>query len=47
MTEYARRHPRAARALCRYMGFPVDGSESAYRAAGEQIPFVRLEATDI
>ncbi|MFI8520933.1 nitroreductase family deazaflavin-dependent oxidoreductase [Streptomyces sp. NPDC085481] len=42
MTEYARRHPRAARALCHYMGFTVDGTAAAYRAAGEQIPFVRL-----
>ncbi|WP_282695950.1 nitroreductase family deazaflavin-dependent oxidoreductase [Streptomyces sp. CC208A] len=45
MAAYARRHPRAARALCRFMGFGVDGSEAAYRAAGEQIPFVRLEDT--
>lgn len=46
MADYARRHPRAARALCRFMGFPVDGSAAAFRAAGEQIPFVRLEAAD-
>ncbi|MFF1510417.1 nitroreductase family deazaflavin-dependent oxidoreductase [Streptomyces sp. NPDC058326] len=46
MVEYARRHPRAARALCRFMGFTADGSEASYRAAGERIPFVRLEATD-
>ncbi|MES9810602.1 nitroreductase family deazaflavin-dependent oxidoreductase [Streptomyces cinereoruber] len=46
MVEYARRHPRAARTLCRLMGFPVDGSTAAYRAAGERIPFVRLEADD-
>ncbi|MFC8271867.1 nitroreductase family deazaflavin-dependent oxidoreductase [Streptomyces sp. NPDC057271] len=46
MVDYARRHPRAARTLCGYMGFTVDGSDAAYRAAGEQIPFVRLEATD-
>ncbi|MFF9013601.1 nitroreductase family deazaflavin-dependent oxidoreductase [Streptomyces sp. NPDC014870] len=46
MAEYARRHPRAARTLCHYMGFTVDGSEAAYRAAGERIPFVRLEAAD-
>ncbi len=46
MVDYARRHPRAARALCRFMGFAVDGSASAFRAAGEHIPFVRLEATD-
>ncbi|MFE0702029.1 nitroreductase family deazaflavin-dependent oxidoreductase [Streptomyces sp. NPDC058872] len=43
MAEYARRHPRAARALCRFMGFPVDGSGAGFGAAGEQIPFVRLE----
>ncbi|MFF8191827.1 nitroreductase family deazaflavin-dependent oxidoreductase [Streptomyces bobili] len=46
MAEYPRRHPRAARTLCHYMGFTVDGSEAAYRAAGERIPFVRLEAAD-
>ncbi|WMX48092.1 nitroreductase family deazaflavin-dependent oxidoreductase [Streptomyces roseicoloratus] len=46
MVEYARRHPRAAQALCRFMGFPADGSAAGYRSAGEQIPFVRLEADD-
>ncbi len=46
MVEYARRRPRAARALCRFMGFTADGSDADYRVAGEQIPFVRLEATD-
>lgn len=46
MTDYAHRHPRAARALCRFMGFPADGSASAFRTAGEHIPFVRLEQTD-
>ncbi|MFD4371149.1 nitroreductase family deazaflavin-dependent oxidoreductase [Streptomyces sp. NPDC058486] len=44
MVDYARRHPRASRALCRFMGFDTDGSEAGYRAAGEHIPFVRLNA---
>ncbi|WP_433889412.1 nitroreductase family deazaflavin-dependent oxidoreductase [Streptomyces sp. CA-111067] len=42
MAEYAPRHPRAARALCRYLGLPSDGTPESYRAAGRQIPFVRL-----
>ncbi|WP_329468463.1 nitroreductase family deazaflavin-dependent oxidoreductase [Streptomyces sp. NBC_01431] len=43
MAAYAPKHPRAARVLCRYMGFETDGSAESFRAAGEQIPFVRLE----
>ncbi|NML51115.1 nitroreductase family deazaflavin-dependent oxidoreductase [Streptomyces sp. R302] len=46
MTEYARRHPRAARTLCRYMGFPVEGDTIDFRSAGEQIPFVRLKSDE-
>ncbi|MFC8586502.1 nitroreductase family deazaflavin-dependent oxidoreductase [Streptomyces sp. NPDC057217] len=46
MVGYALRRPRAARALCRFMGFPVDGGTAAYRAVGERIPFVRLEADE-
>lgn len=42
MVDYARRHPAAARQLARLMGFQVDGSEAAYRAAGEELPFVAL-----
>ena len=42
MVDYARRHPSAARQLARFMGFQVDGSEAAYRTAGEQLPFVAL-----
>lgn len=44
MAEYAPRHPRAARLLCRYLGLPSDGTADAYRAAGRQIAFVRLVA---
>ncbi len=40
---YARRHPRAARSLSRFMGFAVDGSEQDYRAVGRQVPVLRLE----
>ncbi|MEU0337503.1 nitroreductase family deazaflavin-dependent oxidoreductase [Streptomyces bobili] len=46
MADYARRHPRTARRLCAFMGLPVDGSETSFRAAGRVIPFVRLEAAD-
>ncbi|MGB8942780.1 MAG: nitroreductase family deazaflavin-dependent oxidoreductase [Streptomyces sp.] len=44
MARYAPRHPRAARRLCAFMGFDVDGSVESYRDAGRQIPFVRLDA---
>ena len=37
MADYARRHPRAARTLCRFMGFDADGSEDDYRAIGRQM----------
>lgn len=40
---YAQRHPRAVRGLLRWLGLPVDGSSAAYRAAGRQIPALRLE----
>ncbi|MFI5808555.1 nitroreductase family deazaflavin-dependent oxidoreductase [Streptomyces sp. NPDC051561] len=43
MAEYAPKRPRAARLLCSYMGFPTDGSTETFQAAGEQIPFVRME----
>jgi hypothetical protein len=42
MSGYARRHPRAAKALSGLMGFGVDGGEQDYRAVGREIPFVRL-----
>ncbi|MCH0564509.1 MULTISPECIES: nitroreductase family deazaflavin-dependent oxidoreductase [unclassified Streptomyces] len=44
MASYAQRHPRTARRLCAFMGFPVDGSAASFRAAGRLIPFVRLAA---
>ncbi|MFH8490963.1 nitroreductase family deazaflavin-dependent oxidoreductase [Streptomyces longisporoflavus] len=44
MARYASAHPRAARRLCAFMGFDVDGSTASYRRAGRQIPFVRLDA---
>jgi deazaflavin-dependent oxidoreductase (nitroreductase family) len=42
---YAQRHPRAARALLRFLDAPADGSSStnSYLAAGRQIPALRLE----
>lgn len=43
MVGYARRHPRAARALARFMGFRVDGSLDDYRALAREIPFVRFD----
>lgn len=42
MVHYARRHPRAARGLSRFMGFRVDGSERDYRAVGERVPMIRF-----
>lgn len=42
MAGYARRHPRAAKWLARFMGFAVDGSGSDYRELGRRIPFVRF-----
>ncbi|MFE9257652.1 nitroreductase family deazaflavin-dependent oxidoreductase [Streptomyces sp. NPDC006879] len=43
MERYARRHPRAARALCRYLALPWDGTAQGYRRAGAELPFVCLE----
>ena len=40
MVDYARRHPKSAAELAKFMGFAVDGSEAGYRAVGEQLPFV-------
>lgn len=42
MARYAVRHDRAARQLCRFMGFEVDGSVDDYRAVGRELPFVRF-----
>jgi deazaflavin-dependent oxidoreductase (nitroreductase family) len=42
MARYAERHPAAARKLARFMGFGLDGSAEDYRAAGRELPFVRL-----
>lgn len=46
MADYARRHPRTARRLCAFMGLPADGTETSFRDAGRDIPFVRLEAAE-
>lgn len=43
MVRYAQRHPRAAPAMVRVLGLPADGSTAGYRAAGHQIPALRLE----
>ncbi len=43
MADYARRNPKAAHALARFMGFEVDGTEAGYRQLGAQLPFVALE----
>jgi len=43
MVDYARRYPSAARALTRFIGYQVDGTEQAYRDLGrEKVPFVRF-----
>ncbi|MFG2523518.1 nitroreductase family deazaflavin-dependent oxidoreductase [Streptomyces sp. NPDC048527] len=44
MARYAPAHPRAARRLCAFMGFDIDGSTDAYRRVGQRIPFVCLDA---
>lgn len=42
LRDYARRHPRAAQALGRFMGVELDGSEAGFVAAGQVIPIVAL-----
>jgi deazaflavin-dependent oxidoreductase (nitroreductase family) len=42
MASYALLHPRAARQLCRLMGFAVDGGVDDFREVGRHIPFVRF-----
>jgi hypothetical protein len=42
MAAYAPKNPVAARKLCRFMGFEVDGSEADYHEVGRQLPFVRF-----
>lgn len=43
MLYYARCYPKAARLICRQVGYQVDGSEDDYRAVGRKaIPFVEL-----
>ncbi len=42
LQRYAGRHPRAARALFRYMGAPVDGSAESLRAAAHHVPWVQF-----
>jgi deazaflavin-dependent oxidoreductase (nitroreductase family) len=42
MTDYAHRHPTAARNLARFMGYGVNGSEEDYAEVGKLVPFVAL-----
>jgi len=42
MVDYARRNPRAARVLARYMGFRVDGRLEEYREMAREFPFIRF-----
>lgn len=43
MVNYARRYPKAARFICRKVGYRIDGSEDDYRTVGQEaIPFVAL-----
>jgi deazaflavin-dependent oxidoreductase (nitroreductase family) len=42
MARYAVPHAVAARRLCRFMGFEVDGSADDYRAVGRELPFIRF-----
>jgi deazaflavin-dependent oxidoreductase (nitroreductase family) len=48
MVDYARRYPKAARIICRQVGYEIDGSEDDYRAVGrEVIPFVELRQVEL
>lgn len=42
MATYASRNPWAARRLCRFMGYSVDGGEADFREVGRRLPFVRF-----
>ena len=42
MATYASKSPAAARKLCRFMGFEVDGSAADFREVGRELPFVRF-----
>ena len=44
---YGQHHPLAVRSLLRFLGMPADGTEEAYRAAGHQIPGLRLEPCEL
>lgn len=46
MAHYAQRHPRAAKRLCRIMGYAVDGSEADFRTIGRRLPFIRFVLRD-
>jgi len=47
MVNYARRYPKAARLICRQVGYQIDGSEDDYRVIGQEaIPFVELQQMD-
>jgi mannose-6-phosphate isomerase-like protein (cupin superfamily) len=47
MVSYARRYPKAAKLICRQVGYRVDGSEEDYRTVGQEaIPFVELQQMD-
>ena len=47
MVNYSRRYPKAARFICRKVGYRVDGSEDDYRTVGrEAIPFIALRQMD-
>jgi deazaflavin-dependent oxidoreductase (nitroreductase family) len=43
MARYAQRHPRAVRAMLRFLGLSADGTDAGYRAAGRRVPALRFE----
>ncbi len=45
MADYARRYPRTARRLCRFMGLSPIGDD--YRTVGARIPFLRLQSSRV
>lgn len=41
--DYARRHPTAAKALARVLGYPWDGSEASYQQMARRLPVIALQ----
>jgi deazaflavin-dependent oxidoreductase (nitroreductase family) len=44
MADYATRHPKTARRLCKFLGYPADDD---YHAIGARIPFLHLRPATV